>query len=632
LLLASAAINLPAWAAHVKLGEPEVRSTIGSPLWVRIPVEPESMRDEIPAQRFSLAPGPAQSGIPFIERAEIGLEQVGERYFLSIRTRTGVGEPVIGLVIRERLPEGTRSREFTLFIDPPQVGDAARVTPDATPTRTIDAIVPPPAAPVVPAPQTAAEARAQQTADASSMRPARKSRTRSTAPISAAAAPATRANAPVAPVARSGKSAKPRANAAPRGSAATLSGPKLSLSMSTGELSVSPNASPEMREELKMRRMLLDLDDLTAALLERQNRIGQLEKELASLSARMAAAEQRIGAPAPQGAVTPATQAIAAPAAESAVVPPPSSEKPAAIRKPAAIEAATPAVTRTSMPWWGWASLLAALAAAFMGWRIVSRSRERGQRLTLAETEAFIREASETTSAPAPALQMENATATAKVEPPVAPMKRPARPIADVAPAAPPRATIPEPASPAPVAIEFELPPLAAVEMETQASPMAAAAPEPSNATTTRRARFIKARYHDIAILNPPLDSPQRLLWQASTLYGEGATDFAKRLLKYAAYSRQLTEEYWLALFELLYREKLTNDFVVNARWYRTHHPRSNQWEAVQRVGYLLDPAEPLFAEAASWSSEEPEHGVWLPASTAPAAPKFPVLKLELAG
>ena len=171
-----------------------------------------------------------------------------------------------------------------------------------------------------------------------------------------------------------------------------------------------------------------------------------------------------------------------------------------------------------------------------------------------------------------------------------------------------------------------------AAELKAQASPVVAAAPETANAATTRRARFIKARYHDIAILNPPLDSPQRLLWQASTLYGEGATDFAKRLLKYAAYSRQLTEEYWLALFELLYREKLANDFVVNARWYRTHHPRSNQWEAVQRVGYLLDPAEPLFAEAASWSSEEPEHGVWLPASTAPAAPKFPVLKLELAG
>ena len=294
LLLASATVHVPALAAHVKLGEPEVRSTIGSPLWVRIPVEPESLRDEIPAQRFSLAPGPAQSGIPFIERAEVGLEQVGGRYFLSIRTRTGVGEPVIGLVIRERLPEGTRSREFTLFIDPPQVGDAVRVASDATPARTIDAIVPPPPAPPVPAPQTLAEARAQQTADALSTQPARKSRKKSAAPISVDAAPKPQANTPVAPAARFGKSAKPRTSAAPRGSAATLSGPKLSLSMSTGELSVSPNASPEMREELKMRRMLLDLDDLTAALLERQNRIGQLEKELASLSARMAAAEQRI--------------------------------------------------------------------------------------------------------------------------------------------------------------------------------------------------------------------------------------------------------------------------------------------------------------------------------------------------
>jgi hypothetical protein len=148
-----------------------------------------------------------------------------------------------------------------------------------------------------------------------------------------------------------------------------------------------------------------------------------------------------------------------------------------------------------------------------------------------------------------------------------------------------------------------------------------------------RRRRYLEARYQDIAILNPPLDAPQRLLRQASRLYDEGATDFAKRMLKYAAYSRPYTEEYWLALAELLYREKCGSDYVVNARWFRRYHTRSTSWEEMQRIGYLLDAAEPLFASAASWSHEAPETGRWLPKDEQPAtvADPYPTLQLQLA-
>ncbi|MBL8513721.1 MAG: hypothetical protein JNJ55_06995, partial [Betaproteobacteria bacterium] len=281
----------------------------------------------------------------------------------------------------------------------------------------------------------------------------------------------------------------------------------------------------------------------------------------------------------------------------------------------------------------------AALAGLALLLRATARSRDRGSRLSLQDEAAFVRSANEAASTHVTRNDAQHtAPRTSKAMPLEEPVPRPS--VREQGPARPVTREAATPTNTLPV-IEFELPPLDPAELPRPiAAPTMAAGLTPApdaanapNAPTTRRARFIKARYHDIAILNPPLDSPQRLLWQASTLYGEGAVDFAKRLLKFAAYSRQLTEEFWLALFELLYREKLANDFIVNARWFQTHHPRSEHWSAVQRVGYLLDPNEALFAEAAVWSSEEPAHGLWLPVpDSAPATTKFPDLKLELVG
>jgi hypothetical protein len=148
-----------------------------------------------------------------------------------------------------------------------------------------------------------------------------------------------------------------------------------------------------------------------------------------------------------------------------------------------------------------------------------------------------------------------------------------------------------------------------------------------------RRFRYLSSRYQDIAIMMPPLDAPLRLLSQAGRINDEGAADFAKRFLKYAAYSRPYTEEYWLALLELLYREKFVNDYLVNAKWFREYHPDSTHWDEVQRIGYLLDPAAPVFASAAAWSHEEPVIGVWLPSnqSQAKSVTGRHELKLELA-
>jgi hypothetical protein len=155
----------------------------------------------------------------------------------------------------------------------------------------------------------------------------------------------------------------------------------------------------------------------------------------------------------------------------------------------------------------------------------------------------------------------------------------------------------------------------------------------PAGDIRARRMRYLQSRYQDIAILKPPLDAPQRLLSQAGRVHDEGAAEFAKRLLKYAAYSRPHTEEFWLGLLELLYREKFANDYLVNAKWFRKYHPQSMHWDEVQRIGYLLDPVEPLFASAAAWSHEAPAVGVWLPANPAEEKPLLSRthMKLELA-
>jgi uncharacterized coiled-coil protein SlyX len=635
--IAMAPLNTAIAQTHARLGDPDVRSTIGSPLHVRIPVEPGTPGEEVPASRFAIGLRPLNASIPFIDTGELGLEKIGERYFIVIRSRSAIGEPIVGLVIRERLPGGIRSREFTLLVDPPAASQPVSAT-DATPARPVESIPPPPPSPTVSAPQTLAEARALEQRHARrSTRPARPPRAEIPAIPRPRAAPAPRVSTELGSAApRTPRKTQAAIDVQARGSAAKLSGPTLKLSMSTDALGLSPTASEEKRAELKLRRELLDLDDLTAALLERQNRIGQLEKELAALTERMARAEQRIGSAANTEPASASPPAPVPPSATDAAVP-----AKAALDTPTATPAAKPADPRerSGTSFWLWlAGLLLFGACLYAVLRAQARRRDREQRLSVDEADAFVRantaQRTQRASAVAPVAVAPSAAAS---EPPAA-QHTGSSPVSTHARAEPaPHATTPE-------RIEFELPPLDADELASNAGnlPPEVGAAQTSiktagnvatpGAATTRRAKFLKSRYHDIAILNPPLDNTERLLWQAGTLYGEGAIEFACRLLKFAAYSRQLTEPYWLALFELLYREKNVNEYTVNARWFFKHHPRSAHWPEVQRIGFLLDPSEPLFAQARAWSHEEPARGHWLPNGEQKAgSTPLPSLKLELA-
>lgn len=641
---------------YSRLGVPEVHSALGSPLWVKIPVDVLDPATEIDASAFSLGTKPVNAGIPFLETAEISFERQGTRYFLVIRSRQRIDELAIGIVIRERLQNGVRSREFNLLLDPYPLfeartaeiaANAARVEASASAQQAIQP-------PLVAAPQTAVLA--QPPASAAPIvaaaakgkgtrqpRPKRSSTPGTNARVSSAptdmvASPADSVGRP-----RGTLSSKPAARAAPATGMRKVrpAEPGLRLSLSTENLSPRPSANEETRAEIRRRQLILDTDDLTSTLLERNHRITLLETELASLSARVSATERTLNVNRPppgSGAVdlvaTPSTVTAPPATAPSPVVEDPVTEAP----KPVVpIVTAPLKVAPSPRPFSIWTTiligvgLLAIVGAAAWLVRRYLRARDKSFRLETQAADAYVAEVLAQTPKHT-ASQPGTSNATRKP----AATKSPARttPVAGSSipeihfelPELPPSASVVD--APAPGASKGKAQPAKAVV------PVAgAASASATDDVRARRMRYLQSRYQDIAILTPPLDAPQRLLNQAGRVHDEGAAEFAKRLLKFAAYSRPHTEEYWLALLEVLYREKFANDYLVNARWFRQFHPQSKHWEEVQRIGYLLDSSEPIFASAAAWSHEEPAIGVWLPSDQTVAKPLMmqQQVKLELA-
>ncbi len=615
LLVALALTGHPllAQTAHSRLGTPEVQSSLGSPLRVKIPIEATAPGEDVSTSRFMLGARPLNASMPFLESAEVGFERVGDNYFLVIRSRQSIDEPAIGLVIREQIPNGVRSREFMLLLDPPPLAAPART--DARPVVTAET----PSAAARPI-DSFSLPRASVVAATAPPPPLASSPTVTTdAPMSRAPARQARAATPPAPAALPANPSADlprsrRAGSRTRPAPGVDNGPRLTLSLGEG-LNERANATEAERADLRLRRALLDMDDLTAALLERQNRISHLERELGELTVRMATAERAIA-----GGTVATGQTVLA------ISP--------AIGKPGATAITAPVTTATRPVLSGWtlllsgfAALAALIGAAWLTRRMMHR-RDENYLLVPQAAEDYVAEV--LASSPA---------------------RRPHAPPAVVAMAplaavAPPPPVIESPAAPAtwtPPEIQFELPetppsmdelspPLDAGSIDFSL-PASAESPPAGEDLRARRMRYLQSRYQDIAILMPPLDAPHRLLRQAGTVYAEGAADFAKRLLKFAAYSRPYVEEYWLALLELLFRENFASDYTVNAKWFHHHLADSAQWAEVVRIGYLLDPAEPLFADATHWSHEDPVAGTWLPSDPGDpkAASPLPHLELQLA-
>ncbi len=641
-----------AQTAHSRLGIPEVQSSLGNPLWVRIPIEPTVPGEDVSTSRFMLGTRPVNSALPFLESGEVGFERVGDKYFLVIRSRQSIDEPAIGLVIREQIPNGIRSREFTLLLDPPTMANVRLPEHAATSSSAAESVyMAAQAVQTIAAPKPVVTVAAPEAAPAQTIQVAppaqwpRPPRSRKSNPSAAPAATESPVKTATPPATEAPAIAKPETRVRPatrstRIAGAGSSGPRLTLSLGEG-LNERAIASEAERAELRMRRMMLDLDDLTASLLERQNRISQLEKELAGLAARVGAAERLIAGGAAGAAKpgdiaplavaqdlqqAPATPAVAADATAA----------PVAIPAPAKVTAKeTAPASRSTFPW-TWLAIgvaaLALLGLLIAKLRAVLARRDEGYRLVPQQADDYVAEVlsrDEPKPQPAAYTKTVKMMATPVATPAAAPVTAPT--VAQEAPA-----PVPE--------IHFELPetPPQTHEVGQVDETLSTTIDFDLNDTSdkaaaedlrSRRMRYLQSRYQDIAILMPPIDAPQRLLRQAGTVYDEGAADFAKRLLKYAAYSRPYAEEFWLALLELLYREKLASDYIVNAKWFRQHLPASTHWNEVTRIGYLLDPAEPSFAEAAHWSRDEPAVGVWLPSAPADQKPAstLPHLTLELA-
>lgn len=656
--------------SYSRLGVPEIHSPLGSPLWVKIPVESSDSAAEFAASRFSLGPRPLNAEIPFVENAEISVERRGNKNFLVIRSRQPVDDLAFGLVVREQLLKGVRSRVFTLLLDPPILFDATaaeRATEPAQSSNT--AQLPEPVklpAQVVAAPQAQIALKAPSVNSTASVPRARRTRNaRATgAPrtdVAVAAAVTTSSGAAATPTParnRSNNAAiRTDAAAATRKPASTPTNAQLHLTLSTDSLSALPSATEETRAELRRRQLIMDTDDLTSALLERTHRIGLLETELARLAARVTATERTLNVSRPVAATDATATTTPTPIAQSSAVAaaPVTATEPVAqtpvvaqAPRPAVARAASPKVAATSQSLPTWVIVMFSIAALLLTgvafWEIRQRLRAREREFRIVPQEATDYVAEALAQSPKQPVR-HSAVAAVVVEKPLAVnVETPERLLAPAVVVA--EASLPE--------IHFELPELPVSSMSgpvvAQDLPVARPAlsdiaedadgtagktggPIASDDLRGRRMRYLQCRYHDIAIMMPPLDAPQRLLNQAGRIYDEGAADFAKRLLKYAVYSRPYAEEFWLALFDLLRREKLANDYLVNAKWFREYHPQSGHWDEVQRIGYLLDPRAPIFASAAAWSHEEPAAGLWLPANrpeTKTVVPSRMALTLEL--
>jgi len=326
---AAVAAALVAQPAHaLLLGEPQVRSYLGRPLDVRIPVEGSGV-DSADASCFSVLPQ-RTAGAPSIGRAQLSLEQQGGRSFLRVRSSESVNEPAAVLRVQAGCDgKGTLVREFGLLIDP--MPAAAASAPLVVASSSEDVAVVQPAA--IPAPAQATPVRTH-----------------------AVARKSARHHASIAPPAhaRAGSPAASPRQAVHRG------GFMLKLSGAVLDLTPSRHIDEAQRAQLREARALLDADDYTSAMLALRDRIEALQRRMAQLQVEVASAQ---GAPAPSTPV----RAAAAPGPGASVVATAPRAQPAS-RVPAAARQLIDA------SWWWVLVALLGLAALFLPvWRMARR-------------------------------------------------------------------------------------------------------------------------------------------------------------------------------------------------------------------------------------------------------------------
>ncbi|HUP97295.1 MAG TPA: hypothetical protein VM073_05110 [Usitatibacter sp.] len=202
------------------------------------------------------------------------------------------------------------------------------------------------------------------------------------------------------------------------------------------------------------------------------------------------------------------------------------------------------------LPSWLWAvALLLALAAAFIGWRLLRRRRAATSDEWSAEEDAL-------------------------PEPTIQPASRPA-----------PVSVADEP---------FEVAAPVRPEMSTDA---VLATRLTENSSELRR-RYIEERFPEVQNRTVALEDPASVIKGARLFYEDGAMPRAVELLQFAIEGNPAEVRPWLALFEIYRLERLPGQFAELAQRFREHHGKGDYWRKVQFFGREIDHGNALYREA----------------------------------
>ena len=167
LAVASAAV-LGLWgtqAAALSLGRIVVQSALGEPLRAEIEIleinneEAESLRPRVASPDTFRASGMEYSTV--LSGLQITLQKRGDgRSYLRLTNTRTVNDPYVDLILEASWSSGRITRDYTLLFDPPALGGAQAVTPQAPQVSSVPIRIaaPEPAAPAAPAAQPVAEA------------------------------------------------------------------------------------------------------------------------------------------------------------------------------------------------------------------------------------------------------------------------------------------------------------------------------------------------------------------------------------------------------------------------------------------------------------------------------------------
>jgi pilus assembly protein FimV len=117
--------------------------------------------------------------------------------------------------------------------------------------------------------------------------------------------------------------------------------------------------------------------------------------------------------------------------------------------------------------------------------------------------------------------------------------------------------------------------------------------------TEALRRRYIEQRFPEIRAGTIVLDDPASIVKGARLFHEDGAMPRAVELLRFAIEDRPAELRPWLALFEIYRLERLAGEYGELAARFGERHGQSDKWAKVRAFGRELDPANPLYREAA---------------------------------